>query len=581
MDEYSQEFVNEGLAKENLELLYHFYQSRELCDVEINVGKKLFFCHRLVLACVSEYFRAMFQSQMTEATERSISIKDIEEDAMEKLIQYAYTSRIKLSTDNVQSILYAASILQIETVANACSNFMQSHLHPTNCIEVRSFAEAHNRVELIKTTDNYIRDNFISVSQNEEFLSMPIEILASLAASADLNVDSEEQVYTAILSWIKHDTEKRGEFLSSLLAMIKLPLLNPTFLVEQVEKDELIRNNLKCRDLLDEAKSYKMSQASLVPEINITERSRPRKSYAGVLFCVGGRGASGDPFKSIECYDPRQDKWFPVADMTTRRRHVGVCSYNGFLYAVGGHDGVDHLRSGEVFDPKSNTWKPIAQMETLRRGIALACLGDVIYAVGGLDDATCFNTVERYDPSRDSWSFIAPMEVPRGGVGVATLKGHLYALGGNDGTSSLDNCEKYDPYLNRWNPIACMHKRRAGAGVAVLDGCIYVVGGFDDNSPLDCVEKYEPKSNKWTLVASMSCSRGGVGVSALGGRLYAVGGHDGSNYLNSVEAFDPLTNRWEPAQGIQQYRAGAGVAYCDCSPKLLRHVTSANTTGHL
>ena len=49
----------------------------------------------------------------------------------------------------------------------------------------------------------------------------------------------------------------------------------------------------------------------------------------GVIFCVGGRGTSGDPFKTIECYDIRQDKWFNVADMSSKRRHVGVVSYNG------------------------------------------------------------------------------------------------------------------------------------------------------------------------------------------------------------------------------------------------------------
>lgn len=107
------------------------------CDLFLQVTSgRVFSCHRLVLACVSHYFRAMFKSNMAEATEKNITIRDIEEEAMEKLIQFAYTSRIKLSTENVQSLLYAASILQIETVANACSSFMQSHLHPSNCIEV-------------------------------------------------------------------------------------------------------------------------------------------------------------------------------------------------------------------------------------------------------------------------------------------------------------------------------------------------------------------------------------------------------------------------------------------------------------
>ena len=52
-------------------------------------------------------------------------------------------------------------------------------------------------------------------------------------------------------------------------------------------------------------------------------------NYLGVLFCVGGRGACGDPFRTIECYDLRQNRWFQVTDMSTRRRHVGVVAVGG------------------------------------------------------------------------------------------------------------------------------------------------------------------------------------------------------------------------------------------------------------
>ena len=55
------------------------------------------------------------------------------------------------------------------------------------------------------------------------------------------------------------------------------------------------------------------------------------KFFLGVLFCVGGRGASGDPFRSIECYNFRNDKWFTIAEMSTRRRHVGVVCSDGML----------------------------------------------------------------------------------------------------------------------------------------------------------------------------------------------------------------------------------------------------------
>lgn len=50
---------------------------------------------------------------------------------------------------------------------------------------------------------------------------------------------------------------------------------------------------------------------------------------SGVLFCVGGRGGSGDPFRSIECYSIAKNSWFFGPEMNSRRRHVGVISVGG------------------------------------------------------------------------------------------------------------------------------------------------------------------------------------------------------------------------------------------------------------
>ena len=49
----------------------------------------------------------------------------------------------------------------------------------------------------------------------------------------------------------------------------------------------------------------------------------------GILFCVGGRGTSGTPFKTIECYDAPKNSWTQVVEMSTRRRHVGVVAVAG------------------------------------------------------------------------------------------------------------------------------------------------------------------------------------------------------------------------------------------------------------
>ena len=103
---------------------------------------------------------------------------------------------------------------------------MKSHLHPTNCIGIRLFAEQHGRVDLMNRTDQYIRDNFLDVVRSDEFSNMTPSYLVSLVASPDINVDSEQDVYEAVMSWIQQDTNKRKVYLSKLLAQVKHEHIN-------------------------------------------------------------------------------------------------------------------------------------------------------------------------------------------------------------------------------------------------------------------------------------------------------------------------------------------------------------------
>jgi len=55
----------------------------------------------------------MFTSEMSECHTRTVTIYDVDESAFVALIEFAYTARITLTTDNVQTLLYACSILQV------------------------------------------------------------------------------------------------------------------------------------------------------------------------------------------------------------------------------------------------------------------------------------------------------------------------------------------------------------------------------------------------------------------------------------------------------------------------------------
>ncbi|KAG7273832.1 hypothetical protein CRUP_011124 [Coryphaenoides rupestris] len=462
-----------------------------LCDIVLHVANKEIKAHKVVLASCSPYFHAMFTNEMSESRQTHVTLHDIDPQALEQLVQYAYTAEIVVGEGNVQTLLPAASLLQLNGVRDACCKFLLSQLDPSNCLGIRGFADTHSCSDLLKSAHKYVLQHFVEVSKTEEFMLLPLKQVLDLISSDSLNVPSEEEVYRAVLSWVKHDVEGRRQHVPWLMKCVRLPLLRRDFLMSSVDTELLVRHHSECKDLLIEALN---------------------------LFAIHG---------DCEAYDTRTDRWHMVASMSTRRARVGVAAIGNRLYAVGGYDGTSDLATVESYDPITNTWQPEVSMGTRRSCLGVAVLHGLLYAAGGYDGASCLNSAERYDPLTSTWTSIAAMSTRRRYVRVATLDGSLYAVGGYDSSSHLATVEKYDPQSNAWTAIANMLSRRSSAGVAVLegmlsthdlvamDGWLYAVGGNDGSSSLNSIEKYSPRSNKWAAASCMFTRRSSVGVAVL------------------------------------------------------------------
>lgn len=381
-----------SLPNKAFDVLIQFFREQKLCDVVIQAGERKVKCHRVVLSSCSPYFRGMFTNEMMECSQDTIVIQGLSEEAVIQLINFIYTRKITISIDNIEALLTAAAVFQLDLVVHACCEFMKRHLHPSNCLEMRAYAELHGCLDFIEAADTYSRSCFLSLMSTEALLKTSFRHFLSIISGDDLYVKREEQVFEAIIAWVRHDLASREKYLPELFSQVRLSLVATDYIIQRVERDSTIRSNFACRDLIDEAKNVKLSP-SLV-DINI--RTQPRKSTSGVLFSVGGRGKSGNPLQCIECYDWFHNCWFQVAELSTPRRHVAVASVAGKVYAIGGHDGRYHLNTVECFDPEINQWTEMSPMDISRRGMSAGVLEGQIYVAGGLDETTCFDTVERY-----------------------------------------------------------------------------------------------------------------------------------------------------------------------------------------
>ncbi|XP_024086654.2 kelch-like protein 1 [Pongo abelii] len=548
-------------AEQTFRKMESYLKQQQLCDVILIVGNRKIPAHRLVLSSVSDYFAAMFTSDVCEAKQEEIKMEGIDPNALWDLVQFAYTGCLELKEDTIENLLAAACLLQLPQVVEVCCHFLMKLLHPSNCLGIRAFADAQGCIELMKVAHSYTMENIMEVIRNQEFLLLPAEELHKLLASDDVNVPDEETIFHALMMWVKYDMQSRCNDLSMLLAFIRLPLLPPQILAD-LENHALFKNDLECQKLILEAMKY-----HLLPErrtLMQSPRTKPRKSTVGTLYAVGGmdnnKGAT-----TIEKYDLRTNLWIQAGMMNGRRLQFGVAVIDDKLFVIGGRDGLKTLNTVECYNPKTKTWTVLPPMSTHRHGLGVTVLEGPIYAVGGHDGWSYLNTVERWDPQSQQWTFVASMSIARSTVGVAALNGKLYSVGGRDGSSCLSSMEYYDPHTNKWNMCAPMCKRRGGVGVATCDGFLYAVGGHDAPASnhcsrlLDYVERYDPKTDTWTMVAPLSMPRDAVGVCLLGDRLYAVGGYDGQTYLNTMESYDPQTNEWTQMASLNIGRAGACV----------------------
>uniref|UniRef100_A0A672UXM7 BTB domain-containing protein n=1 Tax=Strigops habroptila TaxID=2489341 RepID=A0A672UXM7_STRHB len=122
-----------------------------LCDIVLHVGTKEIKAHKVVLASCSPYFHAMFTNEMSESRQTHVTLHDIDPQALEQLVQYAYTAEIVVGEGNVQTLLPAASLLQLNGVRDACCKFLLSQLDPSNCLGIRGFADTHSCTSVLGT----------------------------------------------------------------------------------------------------------------------------------------------------------------------------------------------------------------------------------------------------------------------------------------------------------------------------------------------------------------------------------------------------------------------------------------------
>ncbi|XP_011749952.1 kelch-like protein 4 isoform X2 [Macaca nemestrina] len=477
-------------AEQTLRKMENYLKEKQLCDVLLIAGHLRIPAHRLVLSAVSDYFAAMFTNDVLEAKQEEVRMEGVDPNALNSLVQYAYTGILQLKEDTIESLLAAACLLQLTQVIDVCSNFLIKQLHPSNCLGIRSFGDAQGCTELLNVAHKYTM--LLADLETSSMFTGDLECQKLLMEAMKYHLLPERRSMMQ-----SPRTKPRKSTVGALYAVGGMDAMKGTTTIEKYD----LRTNSWLH-------IGTMNGRRLQFGVAVIDNK---------LYVVGGRDGL-KTLNTVECFNPVGRIWTVMPPMSTHRHGLGVATLEGPMYAVGGHDGWSYLNTVERWDPEGRQWNYVASMSTPRSTVGVVALNNKLYAIGGRDGSSCLKSMEYFDPHTNKWSLCAPMSKRRGGVGVATYNGFLYVVGGHDAPASnhcsrLSDCvERYDPKSDSWSTVAPLSVPRDAVAVCPLGDKLYVVGGYDGHTYLNTVESYDAQRNEWKEEVPVNIGRAGACV---------------------------------------------------------------------
>ncbi|XP_078492391.1 kelch-like protein 12 [Ciona intestinalis] len=402
----------------------------DYCDVTLIAEGQKFPAHRAILAASSKYFHTMFKSQMKEKFEKEIRIKEVTKIAMEQVIAFIYTNKVLLSEENIDEVLHAASLMQVQDLLALVIKYLSDEISPINCLHYRQLGILYSLNDLVSDCDRCIWENFDQVSTQEKLFEFDEVEMEKLISSDELVIESEEVVYECLVGWVKHDLQTRKQYFPTLFKHLRLQYVELDFLSKNIRKEELVRKFLDCRDLVEDAfyfhikpdmfekqkqrkHCYPCKDITFVPNgqrniacFNVSEQEwsslKVKGDYHGyvmyivhedMVYCFGYISESGSNRTNISNRF-NGINWENLAPMITWHSEAAVASIQGQIFVFGGFSMVTNnlvitTNCISKYNPTNNTWEDVGQTKNSLSQAAAVGVGNVAYICGGYGQVNC------------------------------------------------------------------------------------------------------------------------------------------------------------------------------------------------
>ncbi|XP_078492595.1 kelch-like protein 12 isoform X1 [Ciona intestinalis] len=466
-----------------MDMLVKQRNNTDYCDVTLVAEGQKFPAHRAILAASSKYFHTMFSSQMKEKFEKEIKIKEVTKFAMKQVIAFIYTNKVLLSEENIDEVLHAASLMQVQDLLALVIQYLSDEISPMNCLHYRQLGILYSLNALVSECDRCIWKNFDQVSAQEKFLDIDQVEMEKLISSDELVIESEEAVYECLVGWVKHDLQTRKQYFPTLFKHLRLQYVEVEHLYQNIKKEGLVREFSDCTDLFVDALFF-----CIKPEL--IKKQKPRKGCypcKELIFVPNNQ-------QKIGSYNMREREWLSLQVCGEHEQHVMFIVHEDMVYCFGFMNNKSNI-SKRLNGIK---WENLASMINYHSEAAVASIQGEIFVFGGLSQAPGWlqvysaNIISKYNPTNNTWANagnINSFRTKAAAVGVGDV---AYLCGGyeqvnraqKNNTTVTAKVEMYDSIKKTCKVGNNMIEGRASCAAVHFDGKIFVFGGFGSNNTL-------------------------------------------------------------------------------------------------
>lgn len=270
----------------------------------------------------------------------------------------------------------------------------------------------------------------------------------------------------------------------------------------------------------------------------------------GCIYAVGGENTATTSLANVQYACPNANgtisAWYNAPNLSVATTDMGVTSYNGYIYGVGGYTtssqtttqfaAVNNGGTGKV-----GSWTSASTPSGISgyHQYAATVYNGYIYINGGQQSSTVraygYYAKLNNDGSLGTWQSLPNLNTARMAHSLFAVNGTLYAVSGYSGTAELGTTEyatiNSDGSVGSWQTATAnlSTNARDGSGYADYNGYIYLLGG-NDGSDKTTVSYANVSSggnfSSWSTTTALPTALYNPTAVAYGGYMYVLGGSD-------------------------------------------------------